>query len=226
MGGRQHRAYGAGCSDNQGKELGQHKGPVIKAVKTVRTEEPFTPRHPVQGHPSPALLTTARQAHPWGTLHLYGGGASPPDTSSQEGHHPPQHQLLLSCLLFEARSSCAAQTGLELQGGSRLPPPPKSLGLCMGLMSPPMPNTKSYNLWDEDSAPLCSSTTEDHRNKLPGQAHYPVSPHPLPHTKYFACCSCSLKCPEDSGAEMGPPADSVPTKAESLVCRLLCLGRL
>lgn len=163
MGRRQHRAYGAGCSDNQGKELGPHKGPVIKAVKTVGTEEPFTPRHPMQGHPSPALLTTARQAHPWGTLHLYGGGASPPDTSSQEGHHPPQHQLLLSCLLFEARSSRAAQTGLELPGGSRPRPPPKSLGLCMGLRSPPIP-AKSYNLWDGDSAPLCSSTTEDHRN--------------------------------------------------------------
>lgn len=139
MGGRQHQAYGAGCSDNQGKELGPHKGPVIKAVKTVGTEEPFTPRHPMQGHPSPALLTTARQAHPWGTLHLYGGGASPPDTSSQEGHHPPQHQLLLSCLLFEARSSRAAQTGLELPGGSRPRPPPKLLGLCMGLRSPPIP---------------------------------------------------------------------------------------
>lgn len=71
------RAYGAGCSDNQGKELGQHKGPATKAVKTGKTEEPFTSLPTVWGHPSPVLLTTARQAHPWGTLHLHGGGGDP-----------------------------------------------------------------------------------------------------------------------------------------------------
>jgi hypothetical protein len=135
MGGRQHWAYGSGCSDNGGKELGQHKGPVIKAVKTGRTKEPFTPQHTEQGHPSLALLTTARQAHSWGTLHLHGGGGistrylfpgCPPSTPAPTASlmFVVRCRVFLCCLAWPAAPGLyQSSASSQVAGTARVPEP-------------------------------------------------------------------------------------------------------